>query len=89
VDRTVRICSVNPNTRLLQPFQQLRAGMPVGITFSGGDDPDLRLHGREKFRHCRVFATVVADFQNVRAQPVRIIFRENGALGFLFRVPRQ
>jgi len=87
--RPVSIRPQDSDARILQPFQKLRAGVPVRVVFTSGYDPDTWLHSREEFRRRRILASVMADLQNVGTHCLRAILRKNFAFHLFFSVARQ
>jgi len=63
--------------------------MSIGIIFARGDDPDSRLHGREKFLRGGILAAVVANLQNIGVKRVGAVFRQNFSFRLSFRISRQ
>src|SRR6266478_2719969 len=64
----VSIRPQHPNSRILQSFEQLRTGMPVGVVFSSGYDSNERLYGSEEFRSRRILTSMMSDLQHVGMQ---------------------
>ena len=60
--------SVSPKdsyARILQSFEELRAGMSVRIVLTSGYDSETRPHGSEECRRRGILASMVADLQHV------------------------
>src|SRR5260370_40600677 len=85
----VSIRPQDTHSRILQSFEERRAGMPVRIVFSRGYDSKEWLYCSEEFRRCRILTSVMADFQRIGMHCFRTVLRENFAVHLFFSISRE
>src|ERR1700737_4662413 len=85
----VSIRPQDAHSRILQSFEELRAGMPVRIAFSRGYDSQEWLYCSEEFRRRRILTSVMADLQHIGMHCFRTVLGKNFALHLFFSISRE
>lgn len=82
----ILICAQGVHAVCLHALQEFRTGVTVEVFLASGNNGDLWVHLFQKFRHGRVFAAVVSDFQDIGVQFDRSVFRKDGILRLPFGI---
>src|SRR5262249_9182390 len=89
MNRAVAVGPQYANSRCCQSFEQLGTWVSIWICLSDRDDANLRRYFAKEFGSRGIFASVMANFQDIRVQNIGAAFCDNLVLRLFFRISGQ